>query len=321
MSIEYQLLYGYQDPPLYQQIDNLLQLQESLIDFAQPSLDSSIWTKGKGGSFRLRLSVEKAILDHLGKHPGIDLRVATKEPHVVGSMTSNQYLDNSDLDVHLFPVNPAEWDEDKARGVKAWFEDPKNLLRIAGHPLEVFVQMHPPTDYLSPGFYDIESRKWKKGPKIVPSNYDPYEDFSDLADDLRATVKDADNLFSEIRRDIIDVDIMQNAIEKMSSEDRKIFLAKLEAKLKEIEADIASLVDIKKSWVQARRVTEPATPEEALKDVELAKEWRDANGLFKLVGRYQYIYLIKALRNLVADDGELSADEIDKIKNVLGSPK
>jgi hypothetical protein len=303
---------------MFETMDSWCQLKESLIDFAKPSLDSSVWIQGRDGSFKLQPTAEKAILDHLGKHPDANLLATTEKPHILGSLTTNQYLDDTDVDIHLFPKNPAEWDEDKVRAVKAWYELPENTLYIGKHPVEVYVQVKPATDYLSPGFYDIETRKWEKGPKIVPSDYDPYEDFADIADDLRSSVKDADLLFGEIRRDIIDIETIQDAISRMSPEDKAIFLEKLEVKFAEIQDDISTLVDIKKGWVNARRVTEPASPEEALKDIELAKEWRDSNALFKLIGRYQYITIIKALKAVVADDGEVTAGELDTIKKIVG---
>jgi hypothetical protein len=272
------------------------------------------------GSLRLRLTAEKAVLDHLGKHPDAQLLATTEKPHILGSLTTNQYLEDTDVDVHLFPKNPVEWDEDRVRAVKAWYELPENTLYIGKHPVEIYVQVKPATDYLSPGFYDIETRKWEKGPKIVPSDYDPYEDFADIADDLRASVKDADLLFGEIRRDIIDIETIQDAISRMTPEDRAKFLEKLEVKFAEIQDEIDTLVVIKKDWVNARRVTEPASPEEALKDIELAKEWRDANALFKIISRYQYITIIKALKDVITDDGQITSDEIDVIKGVLGTP-
>jgi hypothetical protein len=281
------------NPPRIWIMNKWVELKESLIDFAQPELDLQLWNRTEDGSYYLSPNAEKVILDHLRKHPEVDLSVVAKEPHIVGSMTTNQYLEDSDIDVH--PVY------------------------IGKHGVEVYVQLNPPTDYLSPGYYDINTRKWRKGPKLVPTNYDPYEDFSDIADELKATVQDADLLLGEIRRDIIDVEVIQKAIEKMSSEDKKKFLTKLEAKYAEIEADIKKLLDMKKDWVGKRRVTEPVSPEEALKDVELAKEWRDSNALFKLIGRYQYITIIKALKNILSDDGEISAEEIDKIQGVLGA--
>jgi hypothetical protein len=281
-------------------LDSWCQLKESLIDFAKPGMDSKVWAVTKDGGYRLQPAVEKAILDHLGKHPDADLLGTTDNFHIIGSMTTNQYLDDSDIDVHVFPKDPSKWDEDRVRAVKAWFESPENLLSIGEHPVEIFVQTNPATDYLSPGFYDIQTRKWEKGPKIVPTDFDPYEDFSDIADDLRASVEDA--------------------IKQMSAEDKKKFLQKLEAKLGEIEEDIKKLVTIKQDWVKARRVTEPASPEEALKDIELAKEWKDANALFKMISRYQYITIIKALKDVISDDGQITPDEVNVIKGVLGTP-
>jgi len=293
---------------------------ESLIDFGQPGLDPDVWTEDDG-QFVLAEGVEAKILEFIKSYPNKDLLAETDNLHMVGSMTTNQYLEDSDIDIHLFPKDVGIWDEDKVWEVKKWFDKwAKHLdAYIENHPIEIFIQLHSATDYLSPGFYDITNHKWIKGPKIVPQDYDPYDDFSDLADDLRSSVKDTDLIIGELKRDVIDFETIQKAVAKMSPENKKKFLAQLESKLKEITIAITSLLKHKDKWVANRRlVSDPVTPEQALKDVELSKQWRDSNAMFKLIGRYQYVTLIKALKELLQDDGEVTPDEVDNVKKIVG---
>jgi len=302
-------------------LEKILKLNESLIDFAQPDLDLDVWVKSTDGQYTLKPDVEHLIMQVIKSYPSKDLISEIDNLHIIGSITTNQYLEDSDIDVHIFPKNINIWNEDKVWEVKEWFDENAERLGayVKKHPIEIFIQIHPAVDYLSPGFYDITNHKWVKGPKIVSRDYDPYEDFSDLADDLRHSVKDADLLMGELKRDIIDFETIQVAVNKMSLEDRKKFLTKLENKLQEIETDIATLSQHKDNWVAHRRlISDPASPEQALKDIELAKQWRDANALFKLIGRYQYITIIKALKEVLWDDGEVTPEEVEKIKDIMG---
>jgi uncharacterized tellurite resistance protein B-like protein len=56
-----------------------------------------------------------------------------------------------------------------------------------------------------------------------------------------------------------------------------------------------------------------------MKDAELSKDWDDANALFKFMDRYRYLKIIGELEDVVADDGEVTHDEIDVIKNIMGA--
>jgi len=302
--------------------DCLFQLWESLIDFAQPDLPSEVWDKDANRGYKLAEDAERKILDTLRKYPE-DLLSIAKEMHIVGSLTSNQYLEDSDLDVHIVPKDLSAWDDKKVSVVVKWFINNRDKLKayIGKHPIEVYIQTNVAQDYLSPGIFDFITKKWIKGPKIVPSNYDPYEDFSDIAGELRNSVKDADLLFGELKRDIIDYETIKAAMGKMSSEDKKSFLVKLEAKMKEIEKDVDSLFLKRKEWIDARHTaTKPlVSVEQALRDVSLAHKWRDANALFKLIHRYQYLSVIKDLKDIISDEEEITPDEIDKIKGVMGA--
>lgn len=300
-------------------VDKWLRLKESLIDFAKGGLDPQVWNKDASGGYTLAPAAERAIFDFLGKLPGKDLRAEAEEIRIVGSMASNQYLDDSDLDVHIVPKNIGDWGEEKVWAVKKWFDENRDKYKayIGRHPIEFYVQTNSAQDYLSPGLFDLEAKEWRKGPKLVPTDYDPYDDFSDIADDLKSSVTDADLLIGELKRDVIDFEVIQTALGKMSPEDKKKFLTKLEAKLKEIDSDIEALFLKRKEWVQARR-TSTSSPEQALKDVELADKWRDANALFKFINRYQYLAIVKELRDAVGEDGEVTPDEVDMIKGILG---
>jgi phage host-nuclease inhibitor protein Gam len=171
---------------------------------------------------------------------------------------------------------------------------------------------------LSDGVYDMLEDKWLKGPTIVTADFNPYENFADIADEIRSKVRNADELFGELKRDVIDYEIIANALEHMKSEDRANLLKYLVAKLQEIEKGIEDLCKEREDWALMRQgATKDLSVEQAEKDIELAKGWRNTNAIFKFIARYKYIKVIKNLKELLADD-QLKPDEIEKVKSIMG---
>jgi hypothetical protein len=300
-------------------LEKILRIAESSIDFPREDLDPAIWDK-EDDIYTLREDVKKKILAVLEKYPDVPLLEIAEEIRVVGSLCTNQFLGTADLDCHIVPKDIDDWSEEDVDKVIKWFNTNRDKIGgwISEHPLEVYIQLQPAQDLMSDGCYNLLEDEWLVGPKIVPMSSDPYEDFSHIADDIRNTVEDADKLFGELKRDVIDFEVIKVAMERMSGEDKDRLLQKLEDKLNELENDIEALYKKKGEWTDARRkASKPETPEQALKDVELAKHWKDVNATFKFVNRYKYMRTIKNLKDLLAD-GQVSPDEVDKIKSIMG---
>lgn len=303
-------------------------VEESSIDFPQKDLDLAVWNK-EDNVYKIKPEVKRKILDVINKYPDkdlVDMAAAGKSKaatiHIPGSIGTNLYVNDCDIDVHIVVSKDANFygDINFQDKIIKWFNEHRDEIDgyIEKHPIEVFIQYNPNQDLMSTSCYDLIADKWLVGPKIMPLDYDPYEDFSNIADDLRDAVEDADKLFGELKRDVIDYTVIKNAMEQLAPEQKELFLERLKSKLEEMEKDIEALYTKRKEWVSARRETsKPTTPEEALEDVELAKKWRDTNALFKFVNRYQYLRVIKNLEKLLSDD-EITDDEVDTIKGIIG---
>lgn len=290
-------------------------MTESSIDFPREDLDSTVWNKD-GNTYKIKSEVQANILTFIKRYEDIDLIDAAEEIHIVGSIGSNQYQDDADIDVHIVPKSSEGWDEQSVKTLRKWFDSHRDEYDgyINKHPIEVYIQTNSMQDMMSVGNYDLINDKWLNGPTIVDKNYDPYDDFSHVADDVKNLVKNADVLFGELKRDIIDFEVIKTAIEDMSQEERKHLLQKLKLKLGEIESDIELLYKERKGFTDVRSSMDP---ERALKDVEHMKQWQDDNATFKFINRYRYLKVIGAL-NDVLKDGEVTPDEIDQIKSVMG---
>lgn len=294
-------------------------VNESSIDYPREDLDISIWDKD-GDTYILKSETKDKILNVLKQYPDKDLVALADKIRVVGSITGNQYIDDSDIDVHVVPKDIEGYSEQDVDRIKTWFRD--NILGVDGyidaHPIEVYLQLNPAQDLLSVGAYDILEGVWEKGPTIVPLDFDPYENFLDIFNNIRELVDDADKYFGELRRDIIDYETIKDAVTRLPESAKEKLLTGLKNKLDELEEDIDNLYIERGKWVKFRReASKPQTPEQALKDVKLAKEWEDANAVFKFINRYNYIRVIDELENFLADD-KISDDEVDRIKDIIG---
>lgn len=292
-------------------------VKESSIDFPRQTLDRQIWDENN----QLRPEIKQHIFSVLDRYPKVSLRSIAKGIRIVGSICTNQYQDFADVDTHVEPENKEDFTTDDQTEIMKWFNDNRDAINgwIGEHPIEVYLQFNPAQDLMSDGVYNIIEDKWVKGPKIVPVDYDPYEDFSGIADEIRNQVEKADELLGELRRDIVDYDVIKQAIERMSSKDRQQLQSKLQGKLQEIEDGIEDLYAKRKEWVDLRRkASKPETPEQAKEDIELARKWKDTNAIFKFINRYQYMKVIRALEGLIQDK-EVSAQDVEVIKGLVGT--
>jgi predicted nucleotidyltransferase len=320
-------------------IERLLHLNDSMVDFPRPDLDLSVWNKtdspisdGVPGAYTLKPDVKKKILDTLNKYPDTKLidgaahdKDGNEEIHIIGSICTNQYVDDSDIDVHIVVSQESKSfnDEDFQDAVNGWFKEEPNKQFVGKHPIEVYLQFNPNQELLADGVYHLMTGGWIKGPKVVPNGYNPYEDFSHVFDDVRSTVQGVDLMLGELKRDVIDYETIKTAITRLPKKGRGDLKAALEAKLEEIEQDIQCLYKKRKGLAKSRELaSQPKTPEEALKSAKLTKEWRDKNAAFKFVARYQYMRVIKELESLLDDeDGELTGSDVKKVKKIVGGLK
>jgi hypothetical protein len=288
---------------------------ESSIDFPRDGLSSGIWMFD-GKNYRILPDVKKKIMSLLQEYPRKDLLALAKDIRITGSIGTNQYSDDSDIDVHIVPkrLSGVYGDEDFQKDVMKFYKDLN--YTISDHPMEVYIQSNSKQDLMSDSCYDLEEEQWLVGPKLVPVTHDPYEDFSGVLQDLRDVLGETDELFGELKRDVVDFNVIGQAIQKMNPEQQKIFLVKLKSKLKEIEDTIHDLYSKRKEWVDMRRnSSKVSSVEQAKNDAEMVKGWEDKNALFKFIGRYKYLKIIQELENLLKD-GKFDSSDVKKINKI-----
>lgn len=314
--------------PVMEHVDAVV---ESSIDYPQKTLPPEVWEL-VGGEYRMKKGVKEYITKLLINYKKLDITELAKEIHITGSIGTNQYTEESDVDVHCIvdtqelldyseTVNaeektPEQWVKD----VFKWYNDNRQdiLGYIETHPVEVFIQLNPAQEYLSDAVYDFYNDKWIKGPSIRSLDYDPYEDYSSVVKDLQDVLGNTDDLLGELKRDVIDYDVINTAMTRLPEDKRDELEIRLKSKLREIETGIEELMANKEEWIKMRKEhLSPDTPEQALEDLEMVKSWKNKNALFKFLGRYQYLRVIKGLEEIMKT-GSVKGKDIRKIKNLLG---
>lgn len=107
--------------------------------------------------------------------------VEAKGVNVVGSICSNQYTDDADIDIHIQVELPTEV-ADKLNQLRKLEQDNifmGECLFVGEHPLEFYFQSNLYADMGSCGCYDLMNDKWLSGPQLVALEYDPYEEYDE----------------------------------------------------------------------------------------------------------------------------------------------
>jgi len=300
--------------------DSLIKtLLESNIDFPREELAPDVWdTIDK--SITLKKEVKAKIIETLKKFTEFDLYAIIQNIRVIGSITSNKYTDETDLDVHLTIDTekiPEGYDPESFRDyVKDWFDDNRDSIdaKINEHPIEVYIQLDYWRDFASDAVYDFDSDIWLVHPQLVSLDYDPYQIYSTIFDEVRETAAQIDITIGDVKRNVKDYQVMKDAIKFLDINQRRILSQKLREKVVEIKQDIDQLIKIKDVLKDKRNLASaPASKEDALK-VKSDEEWIKNNIIFKSIARYGYFDIIKALKDLTEDKPitDVQVDQIEK---------
>lgn len=273
---------------------------ESLLDTPKETLDTSIWNIDANPP-TLTIEAENKIADIVqwvtSRHNIPNLSV-----FIIGSITSNQYTENSDIDIDFCSdfMNGKSEDEIKDFGwsMKSDFIDnyPEEQT-LAGHPLEIFFQPNQFQCMMSIGCYNVLEKKWEVGPELAKLDYDP------LSEIYKQSQKQTDKIIDDIRNMVLAPYETASIFKK--SNDAK-FKQEIEKKIKSNLNDAGKLYKtIKKARSAFKK--DPISKEDALKK-RSDKKWQTTDAAFKLLDKFGYVSVLKEYLSL--------SDEIEENKNV-----
>ena len=293
-------------------------LKESVIDPVRSDLSPEIWKKD-GGTYVMHDDVKQTILDMLDRYPLLDLRDLAQKIRITGSICTDQYTNTADIDVHLI-IDPN--DLESAKTPQDWQKDVIKYFRGEGlemiglHPIEVYLQYDPTQeDVYADAVYDLMTDTWEKDPLINRPGYDPIEDYKDAYAEMQSIVADTDDALSELRRDVIDFDVLKSSLADTTPTQRTLLKKHMQEKLDEITASIEELAEDREAWSDMRKKS--SSPDSAKADIEKVRQWKDKNAVFKFLQRYQYMRIIKALEEFI-DERKVDGGDVEKIQDILG---
>lgn len=156
--------------------------KESSIDFPKSNgLCPEIWDEVEEGKFKLKEDIKQFALECVDKLLA-RYHVEAKGVNVVGSICSNQYTEDADVDVHIQVDLPDDVTE-KLNNLRKKETDRifANVDLMVGdsktHPLEFYFQSNIYGDMGSCGCYDLMNDEWLSEPQLVDLEFDPYEEY------------------------------------------------------------------------------------------------------------------------------------------------
>ncbi len=281
-------------------------LKESIIDPMRKTLDKTVFSNPEDDQPTIdpfiKAQIESAIRVFNEVAPVHDY-------YRVGSILGKHYNDRSDLDVtvEILKSDVDEATEEKLYGLldKMNGQNAHN----SKHPINYHFNFVDEGEDLSDNFdniYDIDSGSWKK------QTEDRYIDPEEFMDEFDERIQEIDLNAMEIRRDIIDIDMLKS----MPKEEIEGLTEMVETKLEEIEGDIEAMLDLEDGIADERREAfKNVTPSE-LKELG-SKNALPINIIYKLMERYYYMDLIKTLGDILHEDDEIEQEDIPEIKKAF----
>lgn len=296
----------------------------SILDYPKPGLDLSIWTD----EGILKEAIKIIVLDTLSEFfnsKGIQLTDVVDDIVIIGSLTTYQYNSKSDLDVHSL-INYEKFKDQlyeagqvlsKKQIVelldKTWRKELSERCGKAPnteHPIEFYFELEGELGAKKEdGIYSILKDEWLQAPRTVDLDYDIAEIYPEVIGYAEDIASEMDIEIGEIKRDIKNIEFLQETIAQLDGEKKKLFKEKLDNKVKEIEDSILEIVETGKDVIDKRKKKE-YDPES------------EANVNFKYLQRYGYLWLVKQLGKALEDKATEEVEvedtkDVDKVEDIL----
>jgi hypothetical protein len=267
-------------------------LKESIIDPTRDALDFKVFKhKSEQSQPILREDVRGYLLglakqfSHYGSVTGA---------YIVGSILSYQWLPTSDLDLHIVMAAGEE-------AIQRAFDDPQRkvgFLPGTRHDIQIYIEPDELAIDHYDGVYDLIAAEWVKGP------YDESVDAEAFLTIYRDFIKQLDISVGELKRDLIDYEILR----ELEPPDLSRISDRTKIKLQEINGELRWLSGAR-SIIRALRDRAFRTPLTPTQIKELGSHQQvPENILYKLLERYEYMKLLNAVSTAV-DNGGLGNPE------------
>ena len=289
------------------------QFKESIIDIPRQVYAPGVFDNNDTEDPKIKISVLNMITAQFEE---FEKEYPILDYSLIGSILTKRYRNDADLDINvLFDVPEEKREEERLRLSKQFLasSNPDNiqgkLIPGTKHPVNYYFitdkKTYDDQNAKADAVYSIKGQKFIKRPEEFDFNPNLYlKDFQKQVDKI-------DMLKGELKRDIIDYD----ELTELKPGEIKDLEKRISNKLGEIEKDIQDLTDIGTEVDAERRAAfdTDMTPDE-IKTYSI-KNRLPKNVVYKMLEKYHYLKFLKKCKKIL-DDGEVSDDEIDSLKNV-----
>lgn len=264
-------------------------MNESVLDYPKEDLDKNVWTKNERGEYVLTPDAEEKISNVVRfMTDGDGVHLNSFGVRITGSITSNQYSDTSDVDVHFSSDEISETDAEEFNKVfRKRFDDvfkkiyPKRFYTIGTHQIEVFFQANPHQDMMSIGCYDFLGKKWLVGPEFVPQDFDPYSEY------YHENMQYVNSIIDDIRSIILEC--YEHALVLKNSKDDSF----VNSEYRDLFGKLARAANIFHRAREFRKAcSSPKSDEQAL-SFRTSRKWKVADSAFKLLDKFGYLGILR----------------------------
>ena len=304
-------------------VDEATIRKESSIDYpVSEGLCPDIWNEVEEGKFMIKNEIKQLALEMVSKLLA-HYHVEATGVHIVGSICSNQYTPDADVDVHIqvdLPDDVAEKlnnlrkkETDKIfAGIDLMVGEPGKT-----HPLEFYFQSNIYGDMGSCGCYDLLHDKWLSGPQLVDIEFDPFEEYSSSWDEAVEFGHKVQEALFDLHKNMYKYNAMiEHASNREIYSDEqmmKIIAHRIMDVQDEISSNAERIYELREEMVKVRKRAGivPRNEEEA-EDMRTNKEWLTANSTFKFLQRMNVLDSVWEIADLYQkynmDENELTVN-------------
>ena len=283
-------------------------LLESIIDLPRKDYSRTVFDNYDTEKPVLKPVVKKMIEDQIREFNKI---APVMKYRLIGSILTKRYRKDADLDINvLFDVA----DEDK----EAMSEKLRDMVRevngknVPGsvHPVNYFVivdrSIYDKANKMADDVFDIVHDRFEKRTQSKPF------DIEDYMKEFRARVEKIDIAKGEFKRDLVDY----KELVELDDDDIENLRDRIQGKIKELEDDINTLIDMKDDALDKRKSGfEGEMSPEDIKKYGVRNRLPN-NVIYKMLEKYYYFEFINKLKEIIGDDRKLSDKEADSLMSV-----
>lgn len=287
-------------------------VNESVLDQPKDSLDLDVWQDSPDGGKPVLSEESVQKLSRLLEWVQDQYQFQNLSVYLIGSICSNSWSQNSDIDIDFCAPNATLDDQDEEAVKDFGWNFKKNFIdnymnvdpeysKIGTHLFEVYFNPNPFQCFMSVGCYNVLEGKWEVGPELKDQGFDPVSKY------YPAAMKQVDKILKDIRDKIFGTYELAFACKKSSDDQfKKKTVGDLAKNLKNSSELYKRMKVVRSNFQKPCK-----SKEEALKRRKDKKQ-HIVDAAFKFLDKFGYISILKDFVDLnhEVEDGFNDPDEI-----------